>query len=179
MLPTPDLSHLTKLDYDTVYEPAEDTFILLDALEQDADNLRSLNPLICLEIGSGSGCVSAFVGKILGSQSALYLTTDINTHACLCTYKTGTQNKVPLNPITANLVSPLRRRLQHTVDILLFNPPYVPTEVLEADTAQKDKAISGSWAGGLDGMTVTDVLLDQLDVNLIEFTARLLTLHSN
>lgn len=30
----------------------EDTFILLDALEKDAETLRDLKPRICLEIGS-------------------------------------------------------------------------------------------------------------------------------
>ena len=65
----------------------EDTFILLDALEQDAEELRDAKPLVCLEIGyatcygltrtradkpssSGSGCVSAFTGSILGSFSS-------------------------------------------------------------------------------------------------------------
>lgn len=72
MIPTPDLSHLTRKDYDLVYEPAgtkitrhpsrylshphisptaEDTFILLDALEKDADELKQLQPSICLEVG--------------------------------------------------------------------------------------------------------------------------------
>ena len=72
MIPTPDLSHLTRKDYDLVYEPAgtktarfiriipliptlppmaEDTFILLDALEKDADELKKLQPSICLEVG--------------------------------------------------------------------------------------------------------------------------------
>jgi len=70
MIPTPDLSHLTKDDYERVYEPAEDTFALLDALEADADAIRGLAPRICLEIGSGTGIVSAFLGQIVGASNA-------------------------------------------------------------------------------------------------------------
>lgn len=54
MIPTPDLSHIPKEYYEDVYEPAEDTFLLLDALEQDAESLRSMRPLISLEIGYDS-----------------------------------------------------------------------------------------------------------------------------
>ena len=32
-------------------QPTEDTFVLLDALEADADAIRSLAPRLCLEIG--------------------------------------------------------------------------------------------------------------------------------
>lgn len=162
MIPTPDLSHLRAADYEHVYEPAEDTFILLDALEQDADVLRALKTPLCLEIGSGSGCVSAFLGSILGA-SASYICTDINPHAALCTRRTGEQNKVTLCPIIANLAYPLLHRIRKQVDVLLFNPPYVPTSVDEADFAQHDRDIAGSWAGGDDGMQITNIVLDMLD----------------
>jgi release factor glutamine methyltransferase len=58
MIPTPSLSHISKADYEHVYEPAEDTFVLLDALEADADVLKSgalggasRKPRLCVEIG--------------------------------------------------------------------------------------------------------------------------------
>ncbi|EKM60785.1 uncharacterized protein PHACADRAFT_155889 [Phanerochaete carnosa HHB-10118-sp] len=168
MIPTPDLSHLTTADYEHVYKPAEDTFILLDALEQDADELRETKPLVCLEIGSGSGCVSSFVGAILG-HSCLYLSTDINPHAASCTLRTARQNKTAVDPIVASLAGPVRTRLHRSIDLLIFNPPYVPTFDEEAYGAQSTAGIAGAWAGGRDGMQVTDALLDDLD-NLLSPT---------
>jgi hypothetical protein len=50
-LPTPQIGHLTSDDYEHIYEPAEDSFIFLDALEEDADDLRQLQPDVCVEIG--------------------------------------------------------------------------------------------------------------------------------
>ncbi|KAJ6604266.1 S-adenosyl-L-methionine-dependent methyltransferase [Mycena vulgaris] len=162
MIPTPDLSHLRAEDYEHVYEPAEDTFILLDALEQDADQLTSMRPRISLEIGSGSGCVSSFLGRIVG-PSVLYLCTDINPHACKCSLDTGRQNKVSLELVNASLAHPLLSRLHKSVDIILFNPPYVPTLHDEASGAQIDGDIGGSWAGGQDGMQVTDRFFPQVN----------------
>ncbi|KAL4068320.1 S-adenosyl-L-methionine-dependent methyltransferase [Scleroderma yunnanense] len=150
MIPTPDLLHLTNEDKLHVYDPAEDTFLLLDGLEQDAEDLRRPRPLICLEIGSGSGCVSAFL---------VYLTTDINHRASDCTLKTGQQNKIHLDPVTCDLARPLMKRLRHLVDIVLFNPPYVPTDTEEVLSAQVDHGISGSWAGGANGMEITNRFL--------------------
>jgi len=146
-----------------VYEPAEDTFILLDALEKDAGILQELKPRLCVEVGSGSGCVSAFLGKIVGKSGALYLCTDINRHAALSTYRTGKKNDVPLDPILASLTRPLAARLHHAVDILVFNPPYVPTTVVEVEDAQGERDIQGSWAGGNDGMQVTNLLLESVE----------------
>ncbi|KAI6153333.1 S-adenosyl-L-methionine-dependent methyltransferase [Pisolithus tinctorius] len=168
MIPTPDLSHLTEQDKLHVYDPAEDTFLFLDALEQDAEDLKGEKPLICLEIGSGSGCVSAFIGSILGSTNTLYLCTDINNRASDCTHRTGRHNKIPLDPITCDLARPLLKRLQRSVDIILFNPPYVPTESEEVLSAQLGRGISGSWAGGTNGMEVTNRFLETVEALLSE-----------
>ncbi|EKM83488.1 hypothetical protein AGABI1DRAFT_116996 [Agaricus bisporus var. burnettii JB137-S8] len=170
MIPTPDLTHLSTRDYDLIYEPSEDTFLLLDALESDAESLRFLKPLICLEIGSGSGCVSSFIAHILG-PSVLYLCTDINPHACRCSQGTGKQNEVLLDCVNTTFASALSARLCHRVDVILFNPPYVPTMPEEAQNAQQVGSLSGAWAGGQDGMRVTNIFLDQVE-NLLSDDGR-------
>lgn len=162
MIPTPNLSHLTRKDYEHVYEPAEDTFLLLDALEADKDFLRRRNPRICLEIGSGSGCVSAFLGAVVGQNNSLYCCTDINPHASLATQATGQQNNMTIDATQASLASCFSQRCLGLVDILIFNPPYVPTEVEEFTLGQQQVDISGAWAGGNDGMNVTEHLLRQV-----------------
>ncbi|CAN0422605.1 unnamed protein product [Lampetra planeri] len=142
-----------------VYEPSEDTFLLMAALEGDAERLRSSRypstvPLICLEVGSGSGVVSCFVASILGSATS-YLTTDINHDAAHCTSVTASLNQVMLQPIITDLVHALLPRLSGSVDLLLFNPPYVVTESSEVGLGD----VSSSWAGGARGREVVDRLL--------------------
>ncbi|KAI8099990.1 S-adenosyl-L-methionine-dependent methyltransferase [Halteromyces radiatus] len=159
MIPTPDLSHLTSQDFGKIYEPAEDTFLLLDALEQDQDQIQALQPKICLEIGSGSGCVTTLLAKVIGSQ-ALYLTTDLNQHACKATFQTGQKNQVDIECTRTNLVNGLLPRLFHSVDILCFNPPYVVTPSSEVGSF----GIEASWAGGIDGREVIDQFLPLVSV---------------
>lgn len=158
MLPTPDISHLTSKDYEHIYEPAEDSFLFLDALEKDRDYILSLRPTICFEIGSGSGIVSTFLAKILGKESAFYFCSDINPTAASVTHLTGLQNNVDLNPVISDLVSPCASRLRGQIDILLFNPPYVVTPSEEVGS----HGIEASWAGGLNGREVIDRLLPMI-----------------
>ncbi|KAI3622339.1 hemk methyltransferase family member 2-like [Moniliophthora roreri] len=102
-------------------------------------------------------------GQIMGSSSTLYLCTDINPHACKCTYRTGIENQIPLNSINTSFALPFHSRLAHVIDVILFNPPYVPTISSEATQAQDVGGIAGSWAGGSDGMQVTNRFLDMVD----------------
>lgn len=56
---------------------------------------------------------------------------------------------------------------QNVVDVLLFNPPYVPTEPLEVHVGH---GIERAWAGGRDGREVIDALLPHFHAMLTKPT---------
>ena len=201
MLPTPSTSHV---NVSRVYEPAEDSFLLLDTLsssseiaflhgrfsnEEGSRGKKLFSPVV-LEIGTGSGILVAFITahakRIFGRPDILTLGSDLNTFACKATVETVKQvsQRDPegstglfLSCVRADLGSALSRS---TVDVLIFNPPYVPTEELPKSPSNggsyDEKSIqtsedqfdndsyllSLSYAGGEDGMEVTRRLLDQL-----------------
>ncbi|XP_040888464.1 methyltransferase N6AMT1 [Toxotes jaculatrix] len=152
--PTPVYSHAGRGHFQDVYEPAEDSFLLIDALEKDAQRLQQMSPCVCLEVGSGSGVVSAFLASVVG-PSALYICTDVNPSAAQCTQKTASSNNVSLQPVITDLVGCLLPRLSGKVDVLLFNPPYVVTPSEEVGS----RGIEAAWAGGKRGREVTDRFL--------------------
>ncbi|EFO26376.1 methylase [Loa loa] len=154
MHPTP-LYRITDEQKESVYEPAEDTFLLLDALEEDKEALEQLEPNVVVEIGSGSGIVSVFCQQLL-RVPVFTLTTDMNFKALQCTRTTAQLNNVSVEAVQCDLLSALNHRLCGLVDVLLFNPPYVPTE---------QEATSDSvrcWAGGPTGRGAIDRLFAQL-----------------
>lgn len=156
-LPTPSTAHLS---FTTIYEPAEDTFLLLDLFstpsEQSFLHTRfsptassSPTPLI-LELGTGSGVVIAFLNAhartIFGRRDGvLTLGVDVNEEACRGTKQTveaagaaaaaavemGKGRGVGVGRYMASLCADLTSCLRDgEVDVLVFNPPYVPTETL-------------------------------------------------
>ena len=199
MLPTPSTSHV---DTNCIYEPAEDSFLLLDTLSAPREiqflkerfraiqGQASPTPLV-LEVGTGSGVVLAFMHantNVLFGRGVLTLGIDVNRYACEATRETiarAVPNKDPgeaarasglfLGALQGDLTAAVRAG---TVDVLVFNPPYVPTDEvpvvgfaeqngrLRYDVAnyfERDSHLLAlSYAGGKDGMEVTNRLLSRL-----------------
>ena len=149
-----------------VYPPSDDTFLLLEALAHDGALLRESRPMVCLELGCGSGAVSAGLLEILHSKAnsagdgttPLMLSLDKNPAAAKCT--NAVLQTVPAersaDVIQGSLTDCLRQG--SLVDIVICNPPYVPTDEEEMQGC----GISISWAGGRRGREVIDALLPKV-----------------
>lgn len=158
---TPDFSHITSEDLNHIYEPSEDTFLLIDALEKDLERIRGSDPSLCLEVGSGSGVVLTALGSVLGS-GCRYMSTDINPRACRISKETGRANGVDIDVVQTDLVSGVIEDVKGSVGVLLFNPPYVVTPSEEVGKGD----LEYTWAGGEKGREVLDRLLPSVDALL-------------
>ena len=155
----PSLDHASFADWDAVYEPAEDTFLLLDALFAERSSLRAMDDATVVEVGPGSGVVSAYVAALLAAQAPRVVCVDVNPRACALSARTAAANGARVDVVRGDLATRVRRRpsaarkasrgarrclARGSVDVLVFNPPYVPTPRAEVGGA----GIEASWAGG-------------------------------
>ncbi|XP_071707059.1 uncharacterized protein [Rutidosis leptorrhynchoides] len=149
-----------------VYEPCDDSYALVDALLADRTKLLEHDPSFCMEIGSGSGYVITSLALILGSESknAYYFATDINPDAANVTRETLEAHGVHAELVNTNIASGLEKRMSGMVDLMVINPPYVPTPEDEVGCS----GISSAWAGGENGRSVIDKILPIADTLLSE-----------
>ncbi len=133
-------------DTDLVYEPAEDSFLLADAA------LKEAKPGMCiLEIGTGSGFVSAVL--LANVKDIRLIATEINPHAASC----AKANAVEV--IRTDLFKGIKTRRPETrFDLILFNPPYLPT-------SEEEKVpgwLNYAFDGGTSGRETLDRFLDEV-----------------
>ncbi|KAJ0402004.1 hypothetical protein P43SY_006519 [Pythium insidiosum] len=151
-----------EMDYSCdVYEPAEDTYLFLDALQDELPFIQALQPAICVEIGAGSGAVFTYLATELQRRGtlAMFLATDINVLATQVATRTAQLNGVHAFDLARmDLLRCYETRLERRVDVLLFNPPYVPTPSSEVGST----GIEAAWAGGIRGREVIDRLLPKI-----------------
>ncbi|OWM91330.1 methyltransferase N6AMT1 [Punica granatum] len=149
-----------------VYEPCDDSFALVDALLADLTNLLEHKPSLCIEVGCGSGYVITSLALMLKEKvpDTYYVATDMNPDAVRVTRETLEAHGVDAELIITDIVSGLEKRLEGLVDVMVVNPPYVPTPEDEVGKS----GIASAWAGGEDGRAVIDRILPIADTMLSE-----------
>lgn len=128
---------------ETVYVPAEDSYLL-------ADNLEIKKGDTVLEIGTGSGIVAMYASKLTDNVTA----TDINYDALELAEKNFKLNNIDnIELLFGNLFEPVEDR---KFDVILFNTPYLPTD----NDDIIDDNLNYAFDGGLNGRKVIDLFLD-------------------
>ena len=138
-----------------VYEPAEDTYLLVDSFDIKKDEK-------ILEIGTGTGLIALNCAK----KGANVICTDINPYSLEITNKNIEINKNiikgSIEVIYSDLFSNIKNK--EIFDIIIFNPPYLPTS--------KDEIVGGSgWFdkavdGGKTGLNVTKRFIEEINGHL-------------
>jgi len=143
-----------------IYPPSEDTFLLVDASwEHRKEWMRKERAAVVVEVGSGSGYVLASIHAMterIGAKTPVLVACDVGRNACEATVETANQHgcEERMLVVQDDLARGFRRRMKEgfAADLLLCNPPYVPTEEEEADRDD----IARAWAGGRRGRRVID-----------------------
>lgn len=128
---------------DEVYEPREDTWLLLSALEDmDVAGKR------ILDMGTGSGALA----HACATKGGEVLAVDLSREAVIRTGAEAQRRGLEVEVVRGDLFSALEGRF----DFIVFNPPYLPSQTLS------DRAVDG----GPDGTVVLHRFLEELSDHL-------------
>jgi release factor glutamine methyltransferase len=123
-----------------VYNPSDDSYLLLQAIEVRADEKF-------LEMGSGSGLIAIHASK----EGAEVVAADINPHAVECTRRNALRNGARIEVVQSDLFE----NVHGNFDVIAFNPPYLAVEASSSSWIEK------SWSGGEDGADVAGPFLER------------------
>ncbi|ETA67058.1 HemK-related putative methylase [Methanolobus tindarius DSM 2278] len=125
-----------------VYEPAEDSYLLADtALDLVKDGMN------VLEIGTGTGFVSAV---LKANRTISLIATEISPIAAKCAKSNG------IEVIRTDMFCGLKGKKQF--DIVIFNPPYLPT----SNEEKVPGWLNYAFDGGLDGRKDVEPFMQQV-----------------
>ncbi|MEM2878023.1 MAG: class I SAM-dependent methyltransferase [Candidatus Hadarchaeales archaeon] len=133
-----------------VYEPADDSFMI-------AENMEISPGEEVLEIGTGCG----FLAIIAAKRGARVVATDINQAAIQCSRENAAMHGVEKN-VDLRLGDLFDPVLEERFDLIIFNPPYLPSTLEE----RRGGRLELSWDGGDDGRRVVDRFIEGLPAHL-------------
>jgi release factor glutamine methyltransferase len=128
--------------YEEVYEPAEDTFLIADVLNQTVAEGETV-----LDVGTGCGILAVIASK----KAEKVVATDVNPHAVKCAKQNADANRASskIQVRLGDLFEPISRT--EKFNIIVFNAPYLPS------TQSEHRSWSGrAWAGGSTGRRIID-----------------------
>ncbi|MFX0080817.1 MAG: HemK2/MTQ2 family protein methyltransferase [Candidatus Hodarchaeota archaeon] len=162
----PDL--LIECDFKNVYYPSDDSYLLIDYFrkkinEDFFDGIKLEKVEKILDMGTGTGIIAIFF-QILKSLypkfKPIIYASDISEESIICAKGNEILNKInyEIEYFQSDLFKSFPDSLRSKFNIIVFNPPYLPTSSVIKESTNK-KAIDHSWDGGYKGIEIlTDFL---------------------
>ena len=123
--------------------PRQETEIMVDNIIKENKDRTELR---VLDLCSGSGCIGLSIAKYLGADITC---VDLSKEALAVAKDTADKNNIKVNFVESDLFE----NVQGSYDIIVTNPPYIPTsdcEELEREVQEYDPLLA--LDGGEDGL---------------------------
>lgn len=156
LIPDPVIS----CDFENVYTPSDDSYLLIDYFkgninENQFDGINISEIENILDLGTGTGII-AILFQLIKVQYPNFnpkiYASDILKEAIECAKINEEANKInkEITFFHSDLFMSFPERLKDSFNIIVFNPPYLPSSQLINQNYEK-KIIDYSWDGGLKG----------------------------
>lgn len=145
-----------------IFIPRPETELLVEMALRVARNLRGSGPLVIADVGAGSGAVAVALAVHL-PQATVYA-TDPSSHAVetatLNCKRHGVDDRVKV--LRGSLLTPL----PVPVDMVVSNPPYIPSHQVQSLPIEVRREPVAALDGGPDGLDVVRDLLRAIPKSL-------------
>ena len=146
--------------FEDIYAPSDDSYLIIDYFkdhinENYFDGLDIKNIKNILDMGTGTGIIALFlqeVKKKISNFSPNIYASDILGEAIKCAKLNDIFNnhKKSISFIHSDLFKNFPGNLKDSFNVIIFNPPYLPSFKFNNKVRAKKK-IDSSWDGGKTG----------------------------
>ena len=153
---------LIKYDFENVYSPSDDSYLLINYFKKNLgqthfDGLNLSEIKYILDLGTGTGIIAIFLQLIKNQNpnfKANIVASDILEEAIRCAKENESLNNIKnqIKFIQSDLFKDFPEDLHHAFNIIIFNPPYLPSSRNIKEDNKRN--IDLSWDGGLNGFEI-------------------------
>lgn len=161
---------IIKNNFKNVYDPSDDTYLIIDYFKENInncnfDNLEFKTIKYILDMGTGTGIIAIFfllLKNIYPEFNPKIYASDILKEAINCSKFNEKINQFEkeITFFKSDLFASFPNDLKHKFNIIVFNPPYLPS--IKLGDIKNKVSIDYSWDGGINGIEITKKFINQV-----------------